>query len=496
MKIIKIQLMDFLGLSAFKADKLGKLNRISGNNGVGKSAVLKGITEAFKSSGVDPYMIRDGAEKAEIFVELDNKVLIERRITPSANNVKVTVDGQPMDAPQKWLNGLFGLGSNLNPVDFFSPKPPKGMTPERYRRELLLSAMPFTLEFNRLIEILHDLGQVEIATIIGNAIAEKIDFSKHGLEALAQVQKIVYDRRWEIGQDVTRQKKSIEQDKLDLPATNGAEKFKTFDLSVATNDLATLKSQIEAHEGDKRTLEQMKSRKESKLTEISNTENSIERIKKQLIELQSSLSVQQKELAALQKEGEKLYDKVDAFVAPDTSDLERMISGYQEFQRLSIQLKGIERKQKLLEQSNEEYNALDDLHKALTNEVPRRILSEMKMPIKGLEIKGDEILINSVSIDKLSTSEQMRISVEIARALSGELKVICIDRYESLDAKSRKLFEAEARDDNFEYFFTVVNQDPDSDGALKLEVEEEIIPVEREQVTIPSKPKSVARKGF
>lgn len=461
MKITRISLLNFLGLTAFKADKLGKLNRITGDNGTGKSAVLKGITEAFKSSGVDPYIIRTGADKAEIMVELDSRVLIERRITPSANNVKVTVEGQPIDSPQKFLNSLLGLGSNFNPIDFFSPKPPKGMTPERYRRELLLSAMPFTLDRSTIIEL---SGAPDLNW-------DAIDFAQHGLLVLAQVQKQIYDKRHEVGLDVERQKKSIEQDKLDLPPTANAAQFKAFNLQAITNELAVRRAQIEAHRGDEEKLNQMRIRKDRMLAEISETENLIERKKKELVELQTSLSTKRADLTGLQAEGETFFKKIESFVEPDTAILVKQIADYEAHQRLAMRLEDIDRRQKMLEESASEYDYLDHLHQKLTTDVPRDLLARIDMPISGIEIEDDKILVNGIDIDKVNTAEQIKIAIKIAQALSGKLKVICLDGFQDLDGKTKAAWLKEAEKDDFEYFYTVVEQDPSADGSLKLESE-------------------------
>jgi len=456
MKITKISILNFYGLSAFRADKLGKLNRLTGDNGVGKSAVVLAIKEAFKSSGVDPFMIKAGADKAEILIEVDQKMLINRQITQTANNVNVTVDGQPVNKPQTYLTSLLGLGSNFNPVDFFSPKQPKGMTPERYRRELLLSAMPFNVTPDDLQKILWPDGQPDLS---GYIEWDNIDFSQHGLIVLTEIQKQIYERRHEIGVDVTRQTKSIEQDKLDLPPTVNAERFKGFDLNKKVGELSAAKVAIGQQESDIQSLGNLRKRAESISDEI-------EHHKQEILRLES-------ELQGTRETGVKLKEKIEAFVAPEVTTLEADVAQYETYQKLIHRLNDIERRQKQLEQTSTERDALDELYKSLTTKVPKRILADIKLPVDGLEIDGDNILINGVAIDKLSDSEKIKLGLDIARALSGKLKVICIDRFESLDGKAKKLFEKAARDDDFEYFFTIVNQDPNGSGDLRLEVEGE-----------------------
>ena len=70
---------------------------------------------------------------------------------------------------------------------------------------------------------------------------------------------------------------------------------------------------------------------------------------------------------------------------------------------------------------------------------------------------GDDILINGVSIDNLSSSEQLKFGLQIVRALNGDFKVICVDGIESLDAESFEFFLKEIEDDSYQYFVTRVD---------------------------------------
>lgn len=127
----------------------------------------------------------------------------------------------------------------------------------------------------------------------------------------------------------------------------------------------------------------------------------------------------------------------------------------------------IEQREEEAEQASVIHSTLDKLHKRLTGEIPRKMLAKLDLPIKGLEFEGDKILVDGVSLDTMSTSEQMKFALVIARSLAQELKVICVDRYESLDKESRKAFEKEAGKDDFQYCIADV-----TDGDLSLQVVE------------------------
>jgi len=427
MKITKVKIHDFLGISTFSISRLGKFNKITGANGVGKSALVTAIKEAFKSSGVDPHLIRIGADKAEILLEVDDRIKIERRITPTANLPKVTVNGQPMNRPQQYLNGLIGP-FNFNPVEFFMAKP-------KERRALLLSAIPFHIDQAKLNDVLGDLA-VPIDL-------KQFDFSFHGLEVLQAIQKAVYEQRHEQNLGVTRLKKSIEQDRQEIPDNFEPDKWRDFDISAKSKALADAQAAIRQHEQD-----------EQRLVEL----------REEAVRVKAEIERLQQKLAQMQEGGKALAEIVKRFERPDIGSLETEIAGYKDSMKLVNKLDAIQEREAELEGAQNVHAALDTLHKALTTDIPRKLLAEVKLPVENLEIDGDNILIDGKSIDKLSDSEQIRFAIDIARSLAGDLKVICVDRFESLDPKNRKEFEKATAPDEFEYFITVV-----TDGDLNVE---------------------------
>jgi|CXWL01.1.fsa_nt_gi energy-coupling factor transporter ATP-binding protein EcfA2 len=432
MRITKISILNFLGLSSLKMDSLAKVTRISGGNGVGKSTILKAIETAIKSSGKSPHLIKLDTDKAEIMVEIDDSIVVNRTLTPTGNTVRVTVNDQPVSAPQTFLNNLFGP-FNFNPVDFFLAKGPE-------RRELILQATPFRLT------------RAQIAEMLGPEFSEiddsipALDESKHGLEVLEQFHALVYDRRTEQGRDVTRLKKALEQDKLDIPAHLNAEKFAAFNLADATQKLTEAKAHNRSLDGKTAQLNSLRSEAQRLVAEIDHTEQELVRKKALLVEIR--------------EKGTALKAEVESFQLKPFADLEKAITEYQSNQRLMMKVEDIERRKKDIEREEAVHELLDVIVKRLSTDVPRQVLAQINLPIDGLEVKGDALFVNGVSVDTLSTSEQVRLAVVIGRSLSGELKVICIDRFESLDDDAKKAFIAETAKDEFEYLMTCVTSGP------------------------------------
>ena len=89
--------------------------------------------------------------------------------------------------------------------------------------------------------------------------------------------------------------------------------------------------------------------------------------------------------------------------------------------------------------------------------LPGELLKTAKMPIDGISVDADgRVRINSVLIDGLSDGEKLELAMKVAKAQAGELKLICIDKWESLDETAQnKLLEVMTADE-YQYFVTQV----------------------------------------
>lgn len=92
--------------------------------------------------------------------------------------------------------------------------------------------------------------------------------------------------------------------------------------------------------------------------------------------------------------------------------------------------------------------------------LPEELLKTAKMPIDGISVDSDGLIrINNTLIDGLSDGEKLELAMRIARAQAGELKVICIDRFESLNPTAREKLIEEMSKDDFQYFVTSTESD-------------------------------------
>lgn len=100
--------------------------------------------------------------------------------------------------------------------------------------------------------------------------------------------------------------------------------------------------------------------------------------------------------------------------------------------------------------------------------LPAELLQTANMPIDGISVDADSrVRINGTLIDGLSDGEKLELAMKVAKAQCGALKVICMDKWESLDKLSQdKLLESMSEDD-YQYFVTEVAQTESNDVEVE-----------------------------
>lgn len=100
--------------------------------------------------------------------------------------------------------------------------------------------------------------------------------------------------------------------------------------------------------------------------------------------------------------------------------------------------------------------------------LPSELLKTANMPIEGISVDADSrVRINGTLIDGLSDGEKLELAMKVAKAQCGVLKVICMDKWESLDKVAQdKLLESMSEDD-YQYFVTEVAQTESNDVEVE-----------------------------
>ncbi len=359
-------------------------------------------------------------------------MVIKRSITSKGNYLDVeNKEGLKYPAPQKMLDGILGTFS-FNPIEFFEKKSTE-------RKKYLLNAIKLTIT------------QDELATYTGEKLAG-LDYDAHALEVVEQARKFYYDKRTVANSEKTKKEKALNE--LSSKVPEGFDPKSVSDEAITKLRDAIQKDKMEKqkHEDHQKHIVTLQ-KQEKDLTE-------------QIASLQAKLKEVQTEIVAAI---DVKFDYSDDMSMAAAEEALAKLEGQRE---LAFTVKRAEEVRGELSVALQEAEKLDAVVKKLTREVPEDLIKKAKLPVEGLTIADEDILINGVALDNLSSSEQLKFGLEIVRALNGDFKVICVDGIETLDKESFEFFLKEIESDDFQYFVTRVEGDtPHSivveDGQIK-----------------------------
>ena len=187
MMIKRLVIRDCIGIEELTLSPK-KVNIISGGNERGKTSILETIEKGLFNVKRRAKFVRMNADKAYIEIETDDGVSIVRNVKEDdagldSGSVKVTKDGVPVRSPETFLKQLFGVTMkggdsvfNFSPVDFMLKK-------DTEQTDILLRLLPITVTAK---EALAWFGE-----------APRVNYEKHGLQVLKDLEQWFYDARKE-----------------------------------------------------------------------------------------------------------------------------------------------------------------------------------------------------------------------------------------------------------------------------------------------------------
>jgi len=510
MKISKLQIKNFIGIQDLTIEP-GKVNLIKGKNRKGKTSILDAIEKAFTNNDRRPRVIRDDAENALVLIETDEGLTVRRSITQKGTNLTVKDDkGFNATAPQKLLTGLTGQ-FNYNPVDFFNKDEkdqariilsvadikvtpgdvkawtggelppvdcslhglqvvrdlhtmyydrrrevngvvktlkaevdsltiPEGFDPEQYRnvnlRDLydqLKEAQDNNASITEASDKLAVLAEKEVS-LKKETETEAAHIKTQGVAARETLKERMTTAKIKCSNESQRQKDSIQMEIKTLE-----DKIKRLKDLLGKED-GRLEAELQSIDDDwKERLEMVDNKEKDEL--IRNEEN----LRSQLVLIEQERG----DCEAILKERQPI----------DTAPLEQKVQEFQEKQGFVSKYDQKEAAKSGLKNAEKEAAYLDSIVKMLAAK-PAELVRQANLPIEGLGIddKGN-VTINGRPIKSLSTSEQIEVALEIAKATAGKLKLICIDRWESLDEETQGIFLEKIKQDDYQYFITSVSND-------------------------------------
>jgi exonuclease SbcC len=503
-KISRVRFRNVYGITEQEIEP-GDITLLRGPNESGKTSFLDSISTALSNKGARTRIVKRNEKEAEMIIDLDDGLTIDRKKRlESSDYLKVSRGKEIINSPESFLRNLFST-EQFNPVRDFCEKTP------REQKKVILSLCSinygredFIRDFGELPQnydegrhVLENLEAIQSINGYYYQTREDTNRNRRQLEAirddvLGTLPKGYDADKWrevvlsELFKKVTDGKTlndSIERATervnsaadIDLAINNQydlqvkeAEEFKSFRLSNARKHMeeeeTEIRNTIEAHNSKIAELEDMIRKirasiagEQSKLSNLSvNLKAVQDGIENEANE--KVMGINEARRLRLETASEKVKNAMEFLAENKPINLEPL----QEEANTAETMKNFLRESDRISGYNSEIRLLKDESDALTRkielsrELPTILLKQADMPVPGISIEDGELRVDGLPVDNLSDGRKMEISLEIAKAKAGDLKVVLVDKFESLDPKRQITFISKAKETGLQFFITQV----------------------------------------
>lgn len=395
MKILGLKINDILGVTVVSIEPDGTLTVLGGDNGAGKSSVIKALWMALGGAkNIPDEPIRHGASQGSVELVLDDLVVSLVLKASKAPNLTVkTRDGKRFPGgPQKMLDSLVGRLS-FDPLEFQRMKPPQ-------QADVLRSLVP------------------------------ELDF-----EVMDADRKSFYDERTDVNRDAATEQ---------ARANGMASHEDAPDEEVSVVELMAELQKAQQHNQDIRNRQAEYERLQKDIQAIRGEREGIE---SDIQTLQDQVKSMLEGQAAREGQRETMEANLNKVKAIDTGEVEERITASEDTNRMVREKKArgelMQRVVELKTQSSQLTDEIKDIDEAKV-----KALKEAKLPVDGLNLTEAGVTFGGLPFEQASDAEQLRVSMAMALAMNPELKLCCIRDGSLLDSKSLELVRqmAEAAD--------------------------------------------------
>ena len=440
MHIQKIRINSILGIDDLEIEP-GKFTKIEGPNGTGKTSILKAIKAAV-TKGHDATLLRNGAEKGEMVLVLDDGMSITKAVTADDSSTTVRdPSGKKVARPAEAIANLLDMIS-VNPIDFLT-------APKKDRVKVLLESMPMEADTARLTEI----AGIPVTAAPG----------VHAMQVIEMTATKVYDERTGTNRAIKEKDATIKQLTEAMPSAPAGVEGSEDEIADQVAEATTARDERLAAITTKLTGLQDKAKTdiEAIRTKLQADIDALKAAAQEQVDAINAELAEQSSRAATARE--QTHAKHTNATAPLAAALTAIRANRETAAKRETTTKLIETMTEELEQLRADADAQTEALKAL--ELYKSELLD-KLPIPGLEVRAGEIYRNGVIFDQLNTAQQVDIAVDIAKLRAGELGLVCVDRVECLDSKMFESFRERLIASGLQAFVTRVGDTEDGNFEI------------------------------
>ncbi len=418
-KIVQLKVKNFKNLKAVEITPEGNIVTLTGPNGAGKSSVLDSMQAVLAGKdGSVARPIRDGANDADIEIDLGHGLRAVRRYTAGGSVLKVELAGDKQGSPQSILDALTGGILGFDPLEFTRLKP-------TVQRETFLK-------------------------LVG------LDFTAHDKDRQA-----VYTQRTEANREVDRLAARLSGMKP-FDATVPAEPTSAAELVAKLEDARQIDAQ---HNSLRRKVEDTENALIGKGQEIAHAHAQIMAWQKVIAEKQVIEAQLQESLRLL---------RTTVLPAPvDQGAIQQQIQQVDTVNAAIRNNKELEALKRELHDATNAANALSDkLERADQHKADQ--IRNAKSPLPGLTFDDAGLLFNGLPLSEASTGHKIRVSVAIGMALNPKLRVIFVRDGSLLDSEGLKIIAEMSLAENYQVWIEDARSEDNAaiiieDGQIKYE---------------------------
>lgn len=218
MKIKRLAIKNYVGINELEWLPSAGVNVLEGVKGSGKTSILESIETAFTNSKRRTEVVRHGEAEATLYVETDTGLEIDRRIrTEKSDYMKLRQEGKAITSTEGELKKLIS-GDIFRPLDFVNMN-------IKDQTAIILNM----IQINWSVEDINKWFGEEV---------EGINFDKHILQVLKDIEVKYYKEREDVNREINTLKVQCESVRKELPDEYDGEEWREKNIQEYYNKIS------------------------------------------------------------------------------------------------------------------------------------------------------------------------------------------------------------------------------------------------------------------